>query len=564
MGKTWDMKRRILKLMESGRKTPSEISAALSIAPSTVTQHLKDLERMGAVRESNDEFVKKWRYFELNPGFNARMMENPEMMRMKAKSKLPYLAAAMVAAVFVIGAAALLASQPNAAAAQAAAIVPIRLTDPPTVPAGTNALLISYSSLQVHTKGQSNATGWISASGNGSVDLMSLINESEVIGSVKIGANTLVDMIRFNVTSARIVINGTAYNVTVPSGMVTAHIGGAGRVNSSANLLLDLSPSVVTIYTNTSTIFVLVPSVRAVVVPGNGSSASIGARVPLNVNERANIGEGSPNITVSSAGLAQIGNMTRFSITVRNNGNGSVQLDHIFVYGNESITVHPGQLAANARANSSTGAVSNSSANTSIGVNASSHISIADQERPQIGVSAGAAAGLGIGANGSKAGLNATAAAEQEREYGYPGIRIDVNGTAFGINSILGTPLSGSESVKELLGVGGDVSSLRVLNFQITQGGQLLLPFSGRCGGGTQEAAGVAMPCPAATDTEIHSQIGSGYTLAAGSSATFSFNGTIGMAFGHITVSPVAGDNYTIVVRGEEGAAASVNVTASS
>ena len=564
MGKVWETKKKILKLMESGRKMPSEISAALSIAPSTVTQHLKELESMGAIREIDDPFVKKWKYFELNPGFNVRTMENAEMMRMKTKSKMPYFAAAVVAAVLVIGAAVLLANQLGIAAAQGGVTVPIRLTDPPTVPAGTNALLISYSSLQVHTAGQSNTTGWISASGSGTVDLMSLINESQVIGSVKMGANTSIDMIRFNVTSARIVINGTTYNVTVPSGMVTARIRGAGRVNSSANLLLDLSPAVATIYTNTSTIFVLVPSVRAVVVPGNGSSVSIGARASLNVNDRANIGEGSPNITVSSASLAQIGNVTRFSITVRNNGNGSVQLAHIFVYGNESITVHPGPFAVNSGAGSTAGAASGNSANASTDVNASSRMNITDQDRLQAGISGDASAGLGLGANGSQAGLNATAAAKQGREDGSPGIRIDVNGTAFGINSIVGTSLSGSENMKELLGVGGDVSSLRVLDFQIAQGGQLLLPFSSQCGGDAQEAAGVPLPCTAATEANIHSQLASGYTIAGGSSATFSFNGTIGLAFGHITVSPIVGDNYTIIVRGEEGAAASANVTASS
>ncbi|MCL4379232.1 MAG: hypothetical protein M1160_00125 [Candidatus Marsarchaeota archaeon] len=45
-------------------------------------------------------------------------------------------------------------------------------------------------------------------------------------------------------------------------------------------------------------------------------------------------------------------------------------------------------------------------------------------------------------------------------------------------------------------------------------------------------------------------------------STTFTFSGTVSLAFGHITVSPIPGDVYNIAVRGEDGAAAAANVTA--
>ena len=55
MGKTFDTKRKILGMLRSGPKTPSEIWRELSLAPSTVSQHLKELRDMGEIEEGYDE-----------------------------------------------------------------------------------------------------------------------------------------------------------------------------------------------------------------------------------------------------------------------------------------------------------------------------------------------------------------------------------------------------------------------------------------------------------------------------------------------------------------------------
>jgi hypothetical protein len=614
MSRTWEMKRKILKLLEGGRKMPSEISTELELAPSTVTQHLKELKEIGAIREVNDPFVKKWKYFELNPEFNAKILERDNM----TKNKLPY-AAALVVALLVIGSVVFLAVQSlhtPVSSGGTQTLVPVRLTDPPTVPNGAQALFIGYSSLQVHMQGQSNTTGWISSTGNGTINLMSLVNESQVIGSVKLSQNASVNMIRFNVTSASIVINGTAYNVTVPSGRVTARITGQGTVNGSTSLLLDLSPVVATIYTNTSTVFVLVPSVRAVVVGGANASAAIGSKTALSANDKAELESARPNITISAVSLSQSGNATQFSVTVKNSGNRSVQLSHILVYGNEIITVHPvplsivaenssvngteranqtgneserGSASVNAttairgNGNAITTTPSNTdvngavrgSGNASISINASARANVTAQDRARYadagsnlsatergGVVGEGASSLNIGANGiaNLTGAGNALGSEHESE----AINIEVNGTRFGTNSSVGAALLKQNDVQDLVNVGEDINSLRVINFQVAQNGQLVLPFSTQCAAMSAQASGTGaavLPCTE-SGSEIPAMAKTGYNLTAGATATFTFSGTVSLAFGHITVSPVPGDIYNIAVRGEDGAGASANVTA--
>ncbi len=578
---------------------PSEISTALELSPSTVTQHLKGLKEMHAVREVNDPFVKKWKYFELNPEPGAKALESVNMnMR---KGRMPYVAA-LVVVLLVIGSVVFLSVQSLRAPAPsggALALVPVRLTDPPTVPSGTQALLLGYSSLQVHMQGQSNTTGWISSAGNGTINLMSLVNESQVIGNVKLSQNASVDMIRFNVTSTKIVINGTTYNVTIPSNRVTARITGQSAVNGSASLLLDLSPVVATIYTNTSTVFVLVPSVRAVVVSGTNASAAMGSKAALSAKDKVELESARPNMTISAVSLAQSGNATQLSITVRNNGNRSVQLSHILVYGNETITVHPvplpvplenssingtertnqagneserGSASINTTGgggNISVNGTSHGSGNVSIHANASARRNITGQEMPGYSAESSnlpVAEGAGnsnqiIGANGI---ANMTGAADASGSgHESEAINIEVNGTRFGTNSSAGAALLKQNDVQDLVSVGEDINSLKVINFQIAQNGQLVLPFSTQCAGVSAQAAGagVAAPCME-SGSEIPAMVNKGYNLTAGATATFTFSGTVSLAYGHITVSPVIGDVYNVAVRGEDGAAATANATA--
>lgn len=64
MGKCNGTKTVILGLLETRPKTLTELSRELGLAPSTVSQHLKELVWMGAARRIENEHVKKWKYYQ--------------------------------------------------------------------------------------------------------------------------------------------------------------------------------------------------------------------------------------------------------------------------------------------------------------------------------------------------------------------------------------------------------------------------------------------------------------------------------------------------------------------
>ena len=75
--------------------------------------------------------------------------------------------------------------------------------------------------------------------------------------------------------------------MTVPSGQITAAVSSSEKLNTNSAILVDLSPSIVSIYTSNSTTFILVPSVRAVVVGRSGVSVEVGHRQDLDCKHGA-------------------------------------------------------------------------------------------------------------------------------------------------------------------------------------------------------------------------------------------------------------------------------------
>ncbi|MGC8496133.1 MAG: hypothetical protein ACP5MX_02925 [Candidatus Micrarchaeia archaeon] len=443
-----------------------------------------------------------------------------------------------------------------------------QLVDPPEVPNGTQSLVIAYSSLSAHVV-LHNSTYWVSSQSSGSVNLLSVVNTSQVLGSVDIPANAVVDMVRFNITSAKITINNSTYNVTVPSGTVTAKISNARQLNNSASALIDLTPVIATIYTQNSTLFVMVPSVRAIVVGSNASvSKGFGARVAINATERHELEISRPNITLSNVSLSSANNVTSFSITVSNNANSSINIKHIMIFGNESVHVVAQGVA--------------------VGIS-DGHIRIhhgfdnsIDKDAPSgFGASGSFGAGLasgfgngGMSANiSSSMGINSTAAnailgSLNSSEIENIGKAIESN--AINITSILNSTRSMNISIKDyqdimehinasnstiakILNITGaerehidmalGAESFRAINFFVGQNGTLVLPF----------VAG----------NDMNEFEGEGYTIPAHGSATFSFKGAIGFGNGVMSISLVPGATYKVVVIGEDGARASMNVSAS-
>ncbi|MDE1859406.1 MAG: helix-turn-helix transcriptional regulator, partial [Candidatus Micrarchaeota archaeon] len=341
MTKTGSTKNKILNQLADGNKTLSDLSRILGLAPSTVSQHLKELGDMGAVKEVENEHIRKWKYYELNPEFNYEGSPiGTGIVVSKIQRRVFYYIMGL-GVIVVLAYLALSMAGPGAPGLKLGntTYVPISLTDPPSVPNGTQSLVMAYSQVAIHTNGQ-NGGSWIYSNNSGSVDLMSLLNVSQVVAGVNIPNNSQINMVKFNISSAKIEINNTTYNVTVPNDEVTAHVSGSLQLNSSSGLLVDLFPTVVAIYTNSSTVFVMVPSVKAVLTPkgnGNGtvnvSISKFGNRSGISREEFEQLESAGANVIASNGSIMAANGTMHFSITVTNYGASNVVLRNILVVG---------------------------------------------------------------------------------------------------------------------------------------------------------------------------------------------------------------------------------------
>ncbi len=414
--------------------------------------------------------------------------------------------------------------------------VALQLTDPPQVPGGTQHLIIGYSSLSVHLSNANNASGWLPASGSGSIDLLQIVNLTQTIGTVQLPANASIELVRFNVTSAAITINGTAYNLTVPSGTVTAHVTGRTSVNASSSILLDLSPTVVTIVTNSTDIFVLVPSVRAVVVPRGTNSTSIrlGSRGNLTARHREALERSELNLTITRASLSVSGNVTHLSVNVTDNSNRSVTLRYVGWRGNQSVALDISSLQAKINgyiANATShlqdicSRLNQTSAEFPENVTPEEANAIRSIEQRVGNSSMAQNAGYNIGPSASSPGIPEFFNRSICKQGGVANLTARLQAKAENYTSRL-------QRVQ---------GSMRYMVFTVASNGSLAVPFS---------------------VGEEEQQDTVGYVLQAGQSVTLSFNGTISINNGLMTIAPTSGNEYEIAVQGSEDAFAKTNVTA--
>jgi hypothetical protein len=213
---------------------------------------------------------------------------------------------------------------------------PVMVTDPAQVPAGTKALVMSYSSVQTQSGADA---GWVQASGSGSVNLTSAVNSSVVVGYVNTTAQSTVSAVRIYATSAYIIVNGTTYNVTVPS-YIAANVTGNTNVGSNSSVIVDVSPTVAAVYTSNSTWFAMNPSSKAVVVANAtaSGSVSVGSLISLNAQAKAALWVSTPNISINGLTVVADGNTTYITADVRDNSNRTVVLNSVIIYGTQNVS----------------------------------------------------------------------------------------------------------------------------------------------------------------------------------------------------------------------------------
>jgi hypothetical protein len=143
----------------------------------------------------------------------------------------------------------------------------VSMIDPPDAPKNVTHVYIDYSSIQVHDiVFASNKTGWYNVTAKGTIDLMSVVNESKILGGANLPAGTF-NIVRFNITSAIVTVSSSSginknFTAMVPNGRVQVTIVGGITVKTGqvANLLIDISPKVVQIGQGR---FMLVPAATA-------------------------------------------------------------------------------------------------------------------------------------------------------------------------------------------------------------------------------------------------------------------------------------------------------------
>jgi len=219
----------------------------------------------------------------------------------------------------------------------------VMLTDPPTVPAGTTVLNLTYANVSLHVTYQNETTKWLPVVASGTVNLFTLINMSQTIASTTLPNNSTVDMIQFTILSVKAKVDGTVYNVTTLSNQLIISIANSQKVNQTLGVLFDFQPTLVQIQAINSTggtvnYFVLVPSATATIVTNvRADHLKVGTIVKLEDNDKVKLikvmQETSKKIVITSASLSVNGNVTYFAVTFKNIGNSNATISGLTLHG---------------------------------------------------------------------------------------------------------------------------------------------------------------------------------------------------------------------------------------
>jgi hypothetical protein len=221
------------------------------------------------------------------------------------------------------------------------------LTDPPTVPAGTTILELTYSNVSLHVTYPNGTAIWLPFNASGTVNLFSIVNMSKTIASTTIDIGSTVDKIQFTIADVDAVVNGVMHNVTALSNTMVISIKNS-RVNETlSGVLIDFNPTLVQIEAtdvNGTLVYyyVLVPSATATIISNlSRDQIKVGTIVELGEDDRADVvrvvEEFSKSMTIASASLSVNGNATTLSVALKNGGNTTFRVFGLTLHGEFNI-----------------------------------------------------------------------------------------------------------------------------------------------------------------------------------------------------------------------------------
>lgn len=270
-------------------------------------------------------------------------------IRMSGKWTLKYSLAAVLMAIVVIAIVLFanpLSFTPNQTSAAASFLV--MLTDPPTVPAGTTVLNLTYSNVTLHVAYPNGTSEWLPVNASGTVNLFSLVNATQTIASTTIPNGTAVDKIQFSIADIKAEVNGTVYPVTALSNTFVVLVANPQVNQTLSGVLVDFNPTLVQIQATDSNgtlvnYYVLVPSAIATIVTSlTREQIKVGTIVELGQDNREKlvrvVEKFLNNVTIVSASLKVNGNVTDLSVTLTNVGNVTFKIFGLTLHGEFNAT----------------------------------------------------------------------------------------------------------------------------------------------------------------------------------------------------------------------------------
>lgn len=271
---------------------------------------------------------------------------------------------AVIIAVGLAGATMLIAPQSGSPSQQTStsqvlsskSVMLVQLTDPPIVPAGTTALNLTYSGINllaaepstttfttVTDSVTSTITKTLSGVMNqpqsfailqtGTVDLLKLQNVSETLASASLPNGSTIYSVSFGVSSIHITINGTTSPVSLATGGSTLLVTLAkpAVIQGTSAMLVDLTPTIV----NTTSGYEMIPSAVGIIRSNiSGQEQQIGHQQSLSHQDNQEIHHVMGQANASLVALSVAGNMTTLKVMINNTGNANFSLVAVGVNGN--------------------------------------------------------------------------------------------------------------------------------------------------------------------------------------------------------------------------------------
>lgn len=269
------------------------------------------------------------------------MAPSPEMSA-KRKSIQAGVAAVALAILIIAGATYFVGSpgKVQVASQGQSSLLVIQLTDPPTVPAGTTSLNMTYSSLSLlvgepsgsGTQTISSVTINLPPPGTATLDLLKLQNISQTVGSASLPAGSVVYSVSFTVKEISINVSGTVSSVSLATGnTLNITLANVPTLQGTNLALLRLDPVVV----NTPNGYTLIPSAVGVLRTGEGvGEGAFGYSHNLSSNDQKDLEDARGYITANLTELSVTGTTSTIVIQVNNTGTAPVDLNAIGINGN--------------------------------------------------------------------------------------------------------------------------------------------------------------------------------------------------------------------------------------